>query len=165
MCRHLGGVPGSYRACTWVLHEENFSGNYRGVVCGCHPENSAISREGKNTPRLLWRSPSRVQSMDLPPTLTKLLGWTPWRTLGLLPVKFRGLQGRPKHCRAACERSRRATRHGPAPNIHNALRVATPEESGATAWDFICLQRKPKYSWSCLGGVSGSYQAWTCLQR
>ena len=63
--------------------------------------------------------------MGLPPTLIKLLGWIPWRSLGLLPANFRGLQGRPKHSRAAWEESEGAAGHGPSPNRHNALRGAT----------------------------------------
>ena len=91
---------------------------------------------------------------DLPPTLTNLLGWTPWRSLGLLPVKFPGLQGRPKHSGAACEESEGAAGHGPFPSIHTALWVATLEDSEAATWEFTSLQWKPKDPWEIPGRSS-----------
>ena len=84
--------------------------------------------------------------MDMLPTWIKLLGWIPWRSLGLLPAKFRGLQGRPKHSGAAWEESQGATGLAPASNMDKTLWVATLKESGAATWDFSFLQRRPRQS-------------------
>ena len=187
----LRGVLGSYRACTSVLQEENFAGNSQGGGCACCPGNSALSREGHSTPKLPWRSPSKGQSMDMPPTHTKHLGCLPCRTRGLLPDKFPALQGRTKHSRAACHSSRS---HAPSPNIRNALWGSTleiwgyylalplsPEETStlpempARNMGHLTGMHPPQQtqnaSGGCLGGLWGCYlllhreprHPWRCL--
>ena len=154
-----------FQVWTFPQHRQCSLGSYLGRVGGCSLGLHLSPEETKMLREMSWKSIGVLACMDLHPTYTMPFGFLHEKCLRLLPGNSTVSRRNQNVPGDFWEESWGATGNGPAPNIDKTLWVATLEEPGLALWEFTCLQRRPTHSWRCLGGILGSYQAWTFPQH